>query len=215
MNRLLTFRMDEVWRKKAAKICLRDNPSHIVDICTGTGDLACHLARYKPNDVKITALDFSEPMLEVARKKFSRRKLTGVESVFGDVSELPFPTGTIDIICIGFGFRNLTYKNVKSDVYLSEIFRVMKQGGKFVIIETSQPKNNIIKALYHLYLSLFVKYIGGLLSGNKKAYHYLSHSAIHYYTPDELKKLLENKGFKSFNHNRLFFGIAALTVVSK
>ncbi|MDD5507809.1 MAG: ubiquinone/menaquinone biosynthesis methyltransferase [Bacteroidales bacterium] len=215
MNRLLTFRMDERWRRKAAKLCLKDHPSHIVDICTGTGDLACHLARYNPDGARITALDFSEPMLAEACKKFNRQKLTGVEFLFGDVSELPFESESIDVICIGFGFRNLTFKNIKRDLYLSEIYRVLKQGGKLVIVETSQPKNKMIKSLYHLYLLIFVKYIGGFLSGNKKAYHYLSYSAIHYYTPDELKSLLQNNNFKSLNINNLFFGAATLTLAVK
>ena len=81
MNRLLTFRMDERWRRKAAQLCLEGHPAHIVDICTGTGDLACHLARYNPGGTQITALDFSEPMLAEARRKFNRKKLTGVEFI--------------------------------------------------------------------------------------------------------------------------------------
>jgi demethylmenaquinone methyltransferase/2-methoxy-6-polyprenyl-1,4-benzoquinol methylase len=215
MNRLLTFRMDESWRKKAARICLKDNPSHIVDTCTGTGDLACHLARYNHIGARITALDFSEPMLAEARRKFARKKLTGVEFMYGDVSELPFESETIDVICIGFGFRNLTFKNVKSDIYLSEIFRVLKHGGKLIFIETSQPENKIIRFLYHLYLLIFVKYIGSFLSGNKKAYYYLSYSAIHFYSSDELHSLLQNKGFNYIHINNLFCGAAALTIAVK
>ena len=128
---------------------------------------------------------------------------------------MPFESESIDVICIGFGFRNLTFKNIKRDLYLSEIYRVLKHGGKLVIVETSQPKNKMIRSLYHLYLLFFVKFICGFLSGNKKAYHYLSHSAIHYYTPHELKSLLQNIDFKLININNLFFGAAALTLAEK
>ncbi|HNS18080.1 MAG TPA: ubiquinone/menaquinone biosynthesis methyltransferase [Bacteroidales bacterium] len=215
MNRLLTFRLDEHWRKKAARICLRDHPAHVVDLCTGTGDLACHLARNKEAATKVTALDFSEPMLEEARRKIARKKLSGVEVVSGDVSELPFQDQSIDAICIGFGFRNLTWKNHKRERYLSEIHRVLKQGGKFVIVETGQPENWIIRKFYHLYLYLFVNFIGARLSGNKKAYQYLATSAIHFYSPEEIKVLLKDTGFKIIIYNPLFLGAAALTIAYK
>ncbi|MBP6977149.1 MAG: ubiquinone/menaquinone biosynthesis methyltransferase [Lentimicrobiaceae bacterium] len=215
MNRLLTFRLDEHWRRRTARACLVDHPDHVVDICTGTGDLACHLARLKEGATKITALDFSEPMLEAARKKLERKKISGIEILSGDVGELPFEEQSIDVVCIGFGFRNLTFKNFKRDLYLSEIYRVIKPRGKFVIIETSQPKNRLIRRLYHLYLILFVNQVGGILSKNKKAYKYLSHSAIHFYTPDEMKGLLEDTGFKSIFIRPFFFGVTALTVAMK
>lgn len=215
MNRILTFRMDEAWRKKAARRCMEDNPSHVLDICTGTGDLACHLARYNHSDAKITALDFSEPMLAEAKKKLIKKKLTGVECILADVGELPFQTETIDAISIGFGFRNLTFKNIKSEIYLSEIYRVLKPGGKLIIVESSQPKNKTIRKLYHLYLFIFVKFFGGYLSGNKKAYHYLSYSATHFYAPEELNSLLKDRKFKSIITNNLFFGASALTMAVK
>ncbi len=215
MNRLLTFRLDERWRRKAARICLEGHPDHIVDICTGTGDLACHLANDKESYTKISALDFSEPMLREARKKLARKKLSGVEIILGDVAELPFQEGSVDVICIGFGFRNLTFKNFKRERYLSEIYRVLKPGGRFVIVETSQPKNRLIKSLYHLYLQVFVNFLGGILSGNKKAYKYLSFSAFHFCTPEEVKTLLKDIGFKSIIFNPLLFGATAVTIAYK
>lgn len=215
MNRLLTLRMDEHWRKKAALICLENDPSVIVDICTGTGDLACHIAKYRRSPVQIIGIDFSEPMLEAARRKANSRKLSDVDFNYGDVAELPFADETVDVISIGFGFRNLTFKNIKRNIYLSEIYRVLKKGGKLVIIETNQPKCRLIRILYHIYLKLFVNYTGAFISGNRKAYSYLAHSAIHYFTITEVQLLLKNKGFKSIRSSPLFFGVAALHIALK
>lgn len=215
MNRILTLRMDEYWRKKAARICLEDNPSAIADICTGTGDLACHIAKRRKSSIQVTGIDFSRPMLEAARRKAIARRLTHVDFNYGDVAELPFADETIDVISIGFGFRNLTFKNSKCDTYLSEIFRILKKGGKLVIVETNQPKYRFVRHLYHVYLKIFVNFIGGLISGNRKAYSYLAHSAIHFFTMHEVQLLLKSKGFKSVKSRPLFFGVAALHVAFK
>jgi demethylmenaquinone methyltransferase/2-methoxy-6-polyprenyl-1,4-benzoquinol methylase len=116
---------------------------------------------------------------------------------------------------ISFAFRNLTYKNPKTKLYLAEILRVLKPGGKFVIVESSQPRSAIIRALFHLYLRAFVYPVGYLLSGNKGAYRYLAESAARFYGPHELGQLLVGAGFGAVRYRRLFFGAAAVRVAAK
>jgi len=215
MNRLLTLRMDESWRKEAVSVCLENNPEKIIDICTGTGDLALRLAKRVRNGKKITALDFSQPMLDEAKKKSYKKKISNIDFVWGDVGELPYPASSMDSIGIGFAFRNLTYKNPKTDIYLKEIFRIIKPGGRFVIAETCQPESKIARSLYHTYMRLVVDKLGGILSGHKAAYRYLASSAINYYNADEVKDLLLKTGFSSVEVRVKMMGAAAIYVAKK
>lgn len=215
MNRLLTLSLDQPWRRKAADICLGGSPEHIMDICTGTGDLALIIAKKAGADKKIIALDFSRPMLEIAARKASKRGLTSIETVYGDVAELPYPDNYFDAVSIGFAFRNLTYKNPRTDMYLKEILRVIKKGGKFVIVESSQPGNRFVTILFRLYLKIFVEKIGGWISGHNTAYRYLAHSAKHFYTPQEIHTLLKDNGFSRVDSYPLTMGVAAIHVAIK
>jgi len=215
MNRLLTLRFDEIWRKKAARLCLENNPEKIMDICTGTGDLAIRLARSVNHDQKIIGLDFSEPMLNEARKKSKKKGLNNINYINADVAELPYPDDFFDSIGIGFAFRNLTYKNPKTNIYLPEILRVLKKGGRFVIVETCQPRNIIVKRMYHLYMKMFVNKLGGVISGHKAAYRYLANSVINFYDSDDVKKLLLEYGFKKVDAHLFMNGIAAIYVSFK
>ena len=215
MNRLLTLRFDELWRKKAAKECMRTSPHKVMDLCTGTGDLALWLDKYAKQGTEIIGLDFSEPMLEVARDKASGRLPNRIQFILGDVSALPFPNGTIEVIGIAFAFRNLTYLNPKRELYLKEIVRVIKPGGKFVIVETSQPKSALLKSMVHLYMKAIVGGFGGFISGHKGAYRYLAQSAINFYDPDKMSALLVDSGFGKVTCKRLLGGVAAIFIAIK
>ena len=139
-------------------------------------------------------------MLEQAKEKASHFPLNSrLTFVHGDVTDLPFPDGYFDCIGISFAFRNLTYKNPKTERYLSEILRVLKKGGRFVIVESSQPPNSFIRKLDHLYLRTFVRWIGSWLSKNKPAYVYLTESARNFYTAEELGDLLIKTGIQQSN----------------
>ncbi len=210
LNRLLTLRMDELWRKKAARLLLGNHPSRVLDLCTGTGDLAMHLQKMAGKNTRVTALDYSQPMLEVAEKKAGKRKLIGIEFIHGDAADLPFEDSCFDGVGIAFAFRNLTYKNPDTEKFLAEILRVLKPGGQFVAVETSQPRNRFMRSLFHAYLKYITSPVGGWLSGHKGAYHYLAHSAVNYYHPGELKEILMNAGFKKADYRLLFNGVAAL-----
>ena len=210
MNRILTLGQDERWRKKAVKICLNEKPKQVLDICTGTADLALRIARSSMDDISITASDFSQPMLDVAAEKAEKQKGQKVEFVLADTADLPFEDNSFDVTTIGFAFRNLTYKNKFAPQYLSEILRTLKPGGIFVIAESSQPKNPLLLFGFRIYLRVWVQGLGGLMSGHAKAYRYLAISARNYFNPEEVQKLLEENGYTDFVHDPLMGGSAAI-----
>lgn len=215
MNRILTLNQDERWRKKAAGICMALKPARVLDICTGTADLALRIARMAGSEVKITASDFSQPMLDVAAAKAKKINMEGISFVLADTADLPFHDNSFDVITIGFAFRNLTWKNKYAGLYLSEILRTLKPGGTFIIAESSQPVNPLLRLGFRLYLKIIVQGIGGLLSGHPKAYRYLAVSAMNYYKPAEVEELLLEHGFSDFRHLPLLGGSAAIYTARK
>ena len=214
LNRLLTLRLDEFWRKKAVKKVLAEHPGKVLDLGTGTGDLAVRVAR-KNNAIQVTGYDFSAPMLDVAKKKASKYRLKNIQFVEGDAAEMPFDENAFDVVGISFAFRNITFKNPNTDLYLKEVFRTLKPGGKFIIVESSQPKNKMIRLGFHAYLQYIVSGLGGRISKSKGAYHYLAYSAKNFYTRDELTDLLESHGFENTWHHPMLFGAAAVTTTTK
>lgn len=216
INRIFTWGLDEKWRLKTARLCLESQPKFILDLCCGTGDLAIALAKIADNNPAIIGLDYSLPMLEIAREKIRHSPLkNGVTFIHGDVADLPFPDASFDCTGISFAFRNLTYNNPKTQRYLSEIARVIKKGGRFVIVESSQPPNAILRTLDHFYLRTFVRWMGSALSKNKPAYKYLTESASKFYTAEELSDLLVKAGFSKVSLKRLLFGATAIHVAEK
>lgn len=215
LNRLLTFRFDELWRKQAAMECLKNNPEKVLDLCSGTGDLVLRLKSMAQPDTKIIALDYSEPMLEVAKLKAKRKKLTGIEFLHGDAANMPFPDNYFDSIGIAFAFRNLSFHNPDREKFIKEILRVLKSNGRFIIIETSQPKSLIIRKFFHWYMRWITAPVGGLISGHYGAYKYLAHSARHYFNGEEMRNFLIDSGFTSVNTKTFMTGIASLYVATK
>lgn len=215
MNRIITLGQDERWRKKAVSICMEEDPEKVLDICTGTADLALRIARSTKKDIGVTASDFSQPMLDVAAKKAEKLNGQKVDFVLADTADLPFSENLFDVTTIGFAFRNLTYKNKFTGQYLSEIHRTLKPNGMFIIVESSQPRNPVLRLGFRLYLKVWVQWLGGLLSGHDKAYRYLAVSARNYYSPEEVQKLLEENGYVDFRHNSMLGGSAAIYTVRK
>ncbi len=215
INRLITFRFDERWRKKAAAVMLADEPGQVLDLCTGSGDLAMHLHKRAAPGTVISALDYSGPMLEVARKKAIKRNAQRINFLLGDAANMPFENHCFDVIGIAFAFRNLTFRNPDKNLFLDEIFRILKPGGKFVVVETSQPSNPFLKNLFHLYMRRITVPLGGMLSGQRHAYHYLAHSAIHFYSPAELIDMMKHAGFDLVLHRPYFGGISAIWAFRK
>jgi len=212
VNRIFTLRLDERWRKRAAQECLKNEPEKILDLCTGTGDLALHLAKISDSKTKITGVDFSQTMLEVAEKKKAKLAVKNVDFVFGDAAKLPFQNQSFDVVGISFAFRNLTFRNPDTPLFLSEIVRVLKKNGKFIIVESSIPGNRLWRNIMKLYMNLFVRHLGALITGNKGAYRYFAYSVTHFYTPAEIEQLLLDAGFKSVRHRNFVGGVAALHI---
>lgn len=215
VNRLLTFRFDIVWRRRAARQCLKNNPDKILDLCCGTGDLTVELKSLAACTAEVFALDFSEPMLELARRKTLKKKLTGIKFQQADAAGMPFPNNYFNSIGIAFAFRNLTYHNPDGEKYLSEVLRVLNPGGQFVIVETSQPENNMLRKLFHFYMRYIVEPVGSLISGHHGAYRYFAHSVINFYNKEQIKDLLIKAGFSKVESCSLFWGVAGLFVATK
>lgn len=215
VNRIITWGFDQRWRKAAAQVCLDSRPQRVLDLGCGTGDLTISIALLAENDLELTGLDYSQPMLEIAQRK--AKQLTGrkVTFVYGDAAKLPFPDGYFDCIGSSFAFRNLTYRNPLGRRALAEVFRVLRPGGRLVIVESSQPKSKLIRAFFHLYLRCFVLGVGYVLSRNRGAYRYLAESAARFHTPAEVKGLLITAGFLQVSYHPLLFGVAGIHVAVK
>jgi demethylmenaquinone methyltransferase/2-methoxy-6-polyprenyl-1,4-benzoquinol methylase len=153
-------------------------------------------------------------MLKIATAKATASG-KNVRFINADAACLPFAGNYFDCIGISFAFRNLTYKNPMTQGYLNEILRVLKPGGRFVVVESSQPKSPLIRFLDHLYMRLWVFPSGYMLSGNKGAYRYLAESARHFYSAGEMQGFLLRSGFQQATAKSLFFGAAAVYVAAK
>ena len=215
INHLATLGLDVGWRKRAVAMCLRGEPGAVLDLCTGTGDLIAMLAGAASPEVRLVAGDFVSPMLEEARAKLRRKgRADRVELARMDAAALPFANGALDAVTISFGFRNLTYKNPGRDRHLAELRRVLRPGGRLVVVESSRPPNKAMGAMSRLFMRGFVAPVGGLVSGQRAAYRYLVSSMLDFYTAEEVCELLRGAGFASVEFDRLFGGVAAVHVAT-
>ena len=210
LNRVISFGIDIKWRNKVVKLVADKNPENILDIATGTGDLAISLT--KTSAKEIIGLDISDGMLEVGRQKISSKKLDGIISmVIGDSEDLPFEDNTFDAITVAFGVRN--FMNLEKG--LSEILRVLKPNGIFVILETSVPIKTPYKQGYKLYSKYILPTIGKLFSKDRSAYQYLSESASVFPFGEELNNILRQIGFINVEDQPQTFGVATIYTATK
>ncbi len=214
VNRLMTWGLDRRWRRLAARACLAEHPARVLDLACGTGDLALTTATLAGSGTKVTGVDFSILMLAVAVAKATAPVGEANGFVCGEAAALPFPDGSFDCVGTSFAFRNLTWRNPGTAAYLAEVRRVLRPGGRFVIVETSQPHNRFVRRLFHLYLKWFVRHVGSWLSGNPAAYRYLAESAARFYTPEQLAKLLAEAGFPKTESKPYFFGAVAVHIAT-
>ncbi len=207
INHVLTFGLDMIWRKRAAKIAGATGGTRWADMCTGTGEMAVCLSRHASKETRVMGVDLSLPMMAQALEKSAARNIRFIVS---DVKALAFPDNSLDLLTISFATRNI---NLSRDVLVqtfTEFHRVLKPGGCFINLETSQPSCSLIKRLFHLYVRLFVKAIGRRISRSKIAYAYLAHTIPRFYYAEELSAIMRCAGFKHVTYRKWMFGVAAI-----
>ena len=210
LNRVISFGIDVKWRKKVLKLVSDKNPKTVLDIATGTGDLA--LLMTKTSAEKIIGLDISAGMLEVGRKKIEAKNLSNkIEMLLADSENMPFENNTFDAITVAFGVRN--FETLEKG--LSEILRVLKPNGIFVILETSVPEKTPFKQGYQFYSKNILPLIGKLFSKDNSAYQYLSDSASVFPYGEALNNILRKIGFIEVRAMPQTFGVATIYSASK
>ena len=210
LNRVISFGIDTKWRKKVLKIVSDTKPKNILDIATGTGDLAILMSQ--TNAEKIIGLDISAGMLEVGKKKVEAKNLSNViDLVLGDSEKIPFEDNYFDAITVGFGVRN--FENLEKG--FAEILRVLKPNGVFVILETSVPDKTPYKQGYKFYSKNILPIIGKLFSKDNSAYGYLSESAAAFPYGEALNNILRKIGFIDVVVMPQTFGVATIYSASK
>ena len=210
LNRVISFGIDVRWRRRVVAILKKKQPSTILDIATGTGDLAINLTRTGAK--RIIGLDISPGMLEVGKKKVLEKKLQNtIEMVVGDSENLDFPDQYFDAVTVAFGVRNFEHL----EKGLSEIYRVLKTGGTFVVLETSVPVKTPYKQGYQFYCKYLLPAIGKLFSKDKSAYKYLSESAAVFPHGKDFNNILAKIGFIAMENKPQTFGVASIYVATK
>ena len=210
LNRVISFGIDIKWRNKVVEIVGKTNPKTVLDIATGTGDLAISLT--KTSASKIVGLDISDGMLSVGRKKIEKLNLNSkIEMVLADSEKIPFETASFDAITVAFDVRN--FENLEKG--LQEIYRVLKPGGTFVVLETSIPTKSPYKQGYHFYSTKILPTIGRLFSNDKVAYKYLSDSAASFPYGEAFNNILRKRGFIAIENKPQTFGVASIYIAKK
>ncbi|MBB5636248.1 demethylmenaquinone methyltransferase/2-methoxy-6-polyprenyl-1,4-benzoquinol methylase [Pedobacter cryoconitis] len=206
LNHFLSIGIDILWRKKAIRELSALKPQHILDVATGTGDLAFEAIKIL-HPKKVTGVDISAGMLEVARKKIAERNLQDVFSVeIGDSEGLKFEDNHFDAITVAFGVRN--YQNLEQG--LSDMLRVLKPGGKVVILEFSKPVAFPVKQLYNFYFKYVLPVFGKIFSKDARAYTYLNESAVAFPDGKSFIAVMDKVGYKTTKYRPLTFGISTI-----
>ncbi len=213
LNHMLSAGIDNCWRRKAVReVFSGKNRTDILDMATGTGDFAIALARKSPAGGRITGIDISSEMLAGCMHKIEKKGLTEkISLMHGDCENLPFDDGKFDAVTAGFGVRN--FENLEKGI--SEMFRVLKPGGKAVILELSTPDGRLIGSLYRFYFHRVLPLIGGIVSGSKGAYKYLPASVDKFPRPEKFCGIMRECGFCNVSAKALTFGICRMYVGEK
>lgn len=213
LNHILSLDIDRTWRRRAVKqIVDTSSPLNILDVACGTGDFAIAIARKAGAGSRVTGIDLSEGMLAIGREKVARAGLSGIVGLeHGDSEEINYGEGSFDRVSAAFGVRN--FENIGTG--LEEMYRVLKKGGKMVILELSVPQNKAMAWLYSLYFIRILPAIGGLFSGDRKAYEYLPASVMHFPKPSEFKAMMKDAGFRDIVHKAFTLGICRMYIGTK
>lgn len=210
LNRVISFGIDIKWRNRVVAILKKKNPNKILDIATGTGDLAINLV--KTGAEQIIGLDISRGMLEIGEKKVADKGLDStIEMILGDSENLPFEDHAFDAVTVAFGVRN--FENLEKG--LAEIYRVLKPSGTFIVLETSVPTKSPFKQGYWFYTKNILPLIGKLFSKDRSAYTYLSESAAVFPHGQAFNNILGKIGFIAMENKPQTFGVASIYVATK
>jgi len=211
LNRMLSFGIDRRWRKKAVRLLKYREGARILDVATGTGDVALEIARSTPPSVKITGADFCREMVDLGQIKVARSPYAGrIDFKVAPCEDLPFPNETFDSITIAFGIRNV----VDRKLGLAEMWRVLRPGGRMIILEFSTPRSQLFRQIYYFYFRRLLPVIGGLFS-KFDAYKYLPDSVLEFPSHEEFAAMIAEAGFHSVHIRELTFGIASIYVGDK
>ena len=206
LNRFLSAGIDVRWRKKALALLIPHRPRTILDVATGTGDVAIMAARILQPE-KVIGIDISNGMLELGRKKLLKEGLTDrIELQSGDSEAIKFPDASFDAVTVAFGVRN--FENLEKG--LSEIRRVLKPGGQLIVLEFSKPSVPGIQQLYSIYMRMVAPGMGQLFSKNRDAYAYLSNSVVKFPEGRAFVQILDKTGYKNTTCKKLSFGICSI-----
>lgn len=203
LNHILSLNVDKSWRRRAVQRICREQPGKVLDVACGTGDFAIALANAGVRH--ITGVDISEGMLEVGRQKVKALGLD-IEMLVDDCENLSFDEETFDAVSVAFGVRNFEHLQRGLD----EMCRVLRKDGLLCIVELSVPSNKILLWGYKLYFMHVLPFIGGLLSGNRKAYNYLPASVLHFPKPDVVCRMLHEAGFREVEAKSFTFGLCRM-----
>ena len=209
MNDLMTFKNHSKWKKEVVEIAIDSSPKKILDIATGTGDIAIKLSKIKGSTIE--AVDVSENMLKIAYNKIEELKINNINLKTCEAENLVFDNNHFDIISIGYGVRNFT----NLDKGLCESYRVLKKNGKLIILETSIPENPIIKLLYSLITTIYIPIIAFIFSRKTKAYLYLLNSTKNFPPRKKFLEILKKIGFNKVETRKKLYGASTIYIASK
>ena len=205
LNHFLSVGIDKIWRRKAVNMLKEVQPKRILDLASGTGDFAIESLRLKPE--QIIGMDISEGMLEVGREKMKKKGYDNVISMqLGDSENLPFEDNYFDALTVGFGVRN--YENLEKG--LSEMLRVVRPGGKIIVLEFSKPKKFPVKQYYAFHSKYIIPFFGKRISKDSKAYEYLPESVAAFPEGKNFTDILEKLGYKQVKAQLVSGGIATI-----
>lgn len=211
MNRMMTFGIDKLWRLRAVNMLRRKSPQHILDVATGTGDLAMLMFK-KLHPGRITGIDLSPGMIAVAEKKVADAGLSGaIRFMNEDCLDLPFPPEVFDCITVAYGVRNFEHL----DRGYAEMYRVMQRGGALCVIELSTPRSPLVKPFYKFYTRYIIPWVGKAVSRDVRAYSYLPESIAAVPQGDEMLHLIREAGFRNCRCRRLTFGTCSIYLAEK
>lgn len=211
LNRMISFGLDVKWRKKVVNFVAKCNPESVLDIATGTGDLAINIAKNTATK-KIIGLDISQGMLNVGKQKITKEQLSDkIEMILGDSENIPFEDNSFDAITVAFGVRNFEHL----EKGLSEILRVLKPKGTFVILETSVPAKTPFKQFYKFHGAVILPLLGKFFSNEGSAYSYLSESAANFPHGEALNNILRKTGFIDVVNKPQTFGVTTIYTATK